>query len=95
MPETPLHGNSAPVNSPPPSTPFAWAWESGGYIPDHGTYSVTAWGRLLGVDPRTVRQWIDRYKIPFRQPGKERWVTAGDMLRHMPYFSGDDDEPEG
>lgn len=59
----------------------------GGYIPDSGSFSSKVWARLIGVDEKTIRRWIGKHKIPFRQPGAEMFVSAVDLLAHVPYHN--------
>lgn len=58
----------------------------GGFIPTEGYYNSKVWARLIGVTDRTIRNWVEEHGIPYRKPGSEIFIDAGDLLRHVPYF---------
>lgn len=49
-----------------------------------GIYSVSEWAAHFNVKPRAVNEWIDRFDIPFRKPGNERYVDAADFWAAIP-----------
>ena len=67
---------------------FQLVMESGGgMIPETGQFSAVVWGKLIGVEANTIRKWVKKHRIPYRQPGAEMFIEAGDFSRHIPYFS--------
>jgi hypothetical protein len=75
------------------ATPYAPALSSVNPFSHNLPLPVTWWAGYFEVDPRTVREWIGRYGIPFYQPGKERYITPSDMFGNVPYIQPGKEPP--
>lgn len=89
MSETPVRGKSAPVKTNPLRPGGLTLIDlvvfcGGGYIPEEGEFNQRVWSGLLGVSESTVKDWIDRYRIPHRRPGNDVYVDARDLRSHLP-----------
>ena len=86
MPETPVRGKSAPVNKKAvrkarPTQESGEEYE----IPGFPGIPTWRWAKHFRVSDRTIRDWIDDYKIPYYEAGRDRLITVDDMIGHLPY----------
>ena len=68
----------------------------GGWLPPpgSGSFSAKVWGALIGRDEETVRKWVHKYRIPYKEPGNEMYISSDDFEK-IPYVSCDTGEPQG
>lgn len=46
---------------------------------------ISSLADMMGISPRTLRDWVERYNCPFKQPGDEMWVDTEDLWNSWPY----------
>lgn len=46
---------------------------------------ISSLAEAMGIAPRTLRDWVERYDCPFKQTGDEMWVDTEDLWNSWPY----------
>lgn len=54
-------------------------------LPSDFPLPASYWAEHFGVDVRTIREWTDKYSIPFYLPGRERFIKPTDFMACIPY----------
>lgn len=59
----------------------------GGWIPGTDCFGARVYAKCMGVTDASVRSYVKKFKIPYRQPGNEMFIGAADFIRHLPFFN--------
>ena len=54
-------------------------------LPETGRFPLSTLAAMLEMDPSTLRRWVKKFNCPFKQPGDEMFLDAGDLWESWPY----------
>jgi hypothetical protein len=83
------------LKSAPPGSMIEFCVRAGfPFIPEEGTFPTCVYAACLLRSEKTVRKWINQYRIPHWAPGSEKLIDAKEFKANLPRGSFDEEEEE-